>query len=121
MLDFFQELIDDLCPEIDYKLSKSDIIYKVVRTRSGLLTLRLSDLHAQAQQQVYEWRIEFANVAVGVIHDTITHKFGPKAKATLIRKWVRAATAEGGEALWGKPHKNVSQLVQSSNTRSYIF
>ncbi|KAI0643496.1 hypothetical protein C8Q79DRAFT_1012765 [Trametes meyenii] len=85
LLGLCQELIDEVCPHVDYELTKTDIVYKVI------------------QQAIYDWRAGFANTTVAAVEDMIDHKFGPKASRKVIKLWVRKAISPGGESLWAKP------------------
>ncbi|TFK84481.1 hypothetical protein K466DRAFT_567207 [Polyporus arcularius HHB13444] len=99
LLNLSQELLNDLCPRAEYRLSKSDVIYKVI------------------QQEVYEWRSRFASAAISAVDDAISEKFGANPRRAEVQAWIRDATSPGGESLWAQPHRNPERAHGSLQSR----
>ncbi|KAI0323376.1 hypothetical protein GY45DRAFT_1376367 [Cubamyces sp. BRFM 1775] len=85
-LTMCQDIIDMVCDDGTYRVTKQDTVYRLI------------------QQKVYDWRIGMSNAAITVISEELARKFGTSPLPSVVRHWVDAAIADGGEAFWAKPH-----------------
>ncbi|KAI9056388.1 hypothetical protein FKP32DRAFT_1607920 [Trametes sanguinea] len=91
LVELCQDIISEVCPRFSFDVSKADVVYKVIR------------------QHIYEWRNNFANMAVEAINDAIMVQFGSRPSPSAANDWVRAAIMDSGEAFWAHPHPDPAQ------------
>ncbi|KAI0324131.1 hypothetical protein GY45DRAFT_1396239 [Cubamyces sp. BRFM 1775] len=98
-----QDVIDMVCDDgTAYRVTKQDTVYRLI------------------QQKVYDWRTGMSNAAITAIGEELMRKFGTSPQPSVVRHWVDAAVADGGEAFWAKPHPD-PQFAHSKLQSIYIL